>query len=136
MEIIAMVIIFATCIFVGWLIATIINAVWEHKELKKRMAHPKFYGWITELHEMRSAEVKFFNTEISPLMREIDAVLKDLEYCPVEIREFKEYRAEELRGIWYAKKEQLRKMEIESGMLRARIKGYNREHNLESGWDD
>ena len=136
MEIIATVIIFGGCIFIAWLIAIIINAVWEHKELKKRMAHPKFYGWIAELNDMVSAEVKFHNTEISPLMREIDAVLKDLDYCPVEIREFKEYRAEELRGKVYAKKEHLRKMEIESGMLRARIKGYNREHNLESGWND
>ena len=135
-DLLAAIAIFATCILVAWVICAIVNAICEHKILKKRMAHPKFYGWIAELNEMRSAEVKFRNTEISPLMREIDAVLKDLEYCPAEIREIKEYRAEELRGIVYAKKEKLRKMEIESGMLRARIKSYNKEHELEEGWGD
>ena len=135
-NLLATIAIFAICIFIAWVIAAIINAVWEHKELKKRMAHPQFYGWIAELNDMVYAEVKFHNTEISPLEREIDAVLKDLEYSPAEIREFKEYRAEELRGRVYAKKEQLRKMEIESGMLRARIKGYNKAYELESGWND
>ena len=114
----------------------IISLVYDRKALKKRMAHPQFYGWIAELNDMVYAEIKFNNTEIVPLMREIDAVLKDLEYSPAEIREFKEYRAEELRGIVYAKKEKLRKMEIESGMLRARIKGYNKAYELEEGWDD
>ena len=136
MEIIVFCVIIGIAILLAWMIAAIVNAIFEHKELKKRKAHPKFYGWIAELNEMVSAEVRFHNTEISPLKREIDAVLKDLEYCPVEIREIKEYRAEELRGIWYAKKEKLRKMEIESEMLRKRIRAYNKEHNLESGWDD
>lgn len=136
MEIIAFAVILGICALLTWMIAAIVNAIFEHKELKKRMAHPQFYGWIAELDEMVCAEVKFHNTEISPLIREIDAVLEDLEYCPTEIREFKEYRAEELRGIVYAKKEKLRKMEIESGMLRARIRAYNKEHNLESGWND
>lgn len=136
MEIIAMVIILGGCIFIAWLIATIINAVCEHKMLKKRMAHPKFYGWIAELNDMVSAEVRFHNTEIVPLKREVDKMIAEMPYLTAEKQVQMVGVLEEYKEVLTDRKYELKQMEFESAKMRKKIRDYNAEHKLESGWDD
>lgn len=135
-ELFAAIAIFATCIFVTWVIYAIINAVCEHKMLKKRMAHPKFYGWIAELNEMVSAEIKFHNTEISPLVREIDKMTAEMPYLTIKKKIEMVGILEEYKETLADRKYELKQMEFESAKLRNRIREYNEEHDLESGWDN
>ena len=136
MEIIAMVIILGGCALVVWLIATIVDAIFEHKELKKRKAHPQFYGWIAELNEMVGEEVRYHNNEIAPLKREIDKMIAEMPYLTAEKQVQMIGVLEEYKEVLADRKYELKRMEFESAKLRNRIKEYNREHNLESGWND
>ena len=129
-------IVFGGCIFVTLVICAIVNAVWEHKELKKRTAHPKFYGWIAELNEMVSAEVRFHNTEISPLVREIDKMIAEMPYLTTEKQVQMMGVLEEYKEVLADRQYELERMKFESAKLRNRIREYNKEHNLEKGWDD
>ena len=135
-ELFATIPVFAICIFAAWLVATIINVVWEHKELKKRLAHPKFYGWIAELNDMVYAEISFRDTEISPLKREIDKMIAEMPYLTAEKQVQMIGVLEEYKEALADRKYELKRMEFESEKLRHRIKEYNKEHNLESGWND
>ena len=135
-NLLATIAIFAICFFIAWLIATIINVVWEHKELKKRLAHPKFYGWIAELNDMVYAEISFRDTEISPLKREIDKMIAEMPYLTAEKQVQMIGVLEEYKEALADRKYELKRMEFESEKLRHRIKEYNKEHNLESGWND
>lgn len=136
MNVLAAAAIFGGCIFVTWVIYAIVNAIWEHKELKKRMEHPLFYGWIAELNEMTSAEVKYHNTEISPLKKEIDKMIAEMPYLTVEKQVQMVGVLEEYKETLADRKYELKRMEFESAKLRNRIREYNKEHKLESCWDE
>ena len=129
-------VIFGGCVFVTWLIYAIVNAVWEHKELAKREAHPQFYGWIAELNEKVSEEIHFHNNEIVPLKKEIDRLLAEQPYYTaekqVQVLDF----LEECRQALADRQYELKRMKFQSAKLRCRIREYNKEHNLESGWND
>ena len=117
-------------------VADIISLVYDKKELKKRMAHPKFYGWIAELNDMVYAEICFRDTEISPLKREIDKMIAEMPYLTAEKQVQMVGVLEEYKEVLTDRKYELKQMEFESAKLRHRIKEYNKEHNLESGWND
>ena len=136
MEIIAFAVILGICALLAWMIAAIVNAIFEHKELKKRMAHPQFYGWIAELNEMVSAEVKYHNTEISPLVREIDKMIAEMPYLTTDKQVQMVGVLEEYKEVLADRKYELKQMEFESAKMRKKIKDYNKEHKLESGWND
>ena len=116
--------------------ADIISLVYDKKELKKRMAHPKFYGWIAELDEMVYAEIYFRDTEISPLVREIDKITAEIPYLTIEHQIKMVGVLEEYKETLADRKYELKRMGFESAKLRNRIREYNKEHKLESGWDD
>ena len=117
-------------------VADIISLVYDKKELKKRMAHPKFYGWIAELDDMVYAEICFRDTEISPLKREIDKMIAEMPYLTAEKQVQMVGVLEEYKEVLTDRKYELKQMEFESAKLRHRIKEYNKEHNVESGWND
>lgn len=133
---IAVIILLGGCFLVAWLICTAINAIFEHKELKKRKAHPKFYGWIAELNEMVGKEIRYHNKEIAPLKREIDKLIAEQPYFTAEQKVLMNGVLEEYRQTLADRKYELKRMGFESAKLRNRIREYNKEHNLESGWDD
>ena len=127
---------FAACIFVTWVIYSIVDAVIEHKELAKRKAHPQFYGWIAELNEKGREEVHYHNNEIAPLKREIDKLIADQPYYTADRRLLMAGVLEEYRQTLADRQQELERMKFESAKLRTRIKEYNKEHELESGWND
>ena len=127
MEIIAFAVILGICALLAWMIAAIVNAIFEHKELKKRMAHPQFYGWIAELNEMVSAEVKYHNTEISPLVREIDKMIAEMPYLTTDKQVQMVGVLEEYKEVLADRKYELKQMEFESAKMRKKIKDYNKE---------
>lgn len=136
MEIICTCIVIGICVLLAWLVAAIISYVYDRKELKKRKAHPKFYGWIAELNDMVYAEICFRDTEISPLKREIDKMIAEMPYLTAEKQVQMVGVLEEYKETLADRKYELKRMEFESEKLRNRIREYNKEHNLESGWND
>jgi hypothetical protein len=128
--------IFAACIFVTWVIYAIVNAIWEHKTLKKRLEQPKFYGWIAELNDMVGEEVRYHNKEIAPLKREIDKLIAEQSYYAADKRLLMAGVLEEYRQTLADREYELKRMKFESAKLRNRIREYNKEHELEKGWDD
>jgi hypothetical protein len=135
-ELFAAIAIFAACIFVTWVIYAIVNAIWEHKVLKKRLAHPKFYGWIAELDEKIDVEARYRVNEIAPIKREIDRLIAEQPYFTAEEQVRMLGVLEEYREALADRQYELKRMEFESAKLRNRIREYNKEHNLESGWND
>ena len=137
MEFLAAGAIFGGCFFVTWMIYAIINAIFDHKELKKRMAHPKFYGWIAELDEKICEEVHYHNDEIAPLKREIDKMIAEMPYLTAEKQVQMVGVLEEYKEVLADRQYELKRMKFESDKLRNRIREYNKEHNnFESGWND
>ena len=128
--------IFGGCIFVTWVIYAIITAIYEHKELAKRQAHPQFYGWIAELNEKAHEEACYRVNEIAPLKREIDRLIAEMPYFTTEEQVRMMDVLEEYREALADRQHELKRMEFENSKRRHRIREYNREHNLESGWDD
>lgn len=136
MEVLVVFILFGGCVLVAWLLCSAINAIFEHKELKKRTAHPQFYGWIAELNEMVAKEVSYHNKEIAPLKREIDRLIAEQPYYAADKRLLMAGVLEEYRQTLADRQYELKRMEFESAKLRNRIREYNKEHELEKGWDD
>lgn len=136
MEVLVILILLGGCFLVAWLLCSAINAIFEHKELKKRRDHPQFYGWIAELNEMVAKEVSYHNKEIAPLKREIDRLIAEQPYLTAERKVQTLNALEDYREILADRQYELKRMEFESAKLRNRIKEYNKEHNLESGWND
>lgn len=128
--------IFGGCVLVTWIPYAIINAHVEHKELEKRKAHPKFYGWIAELDEKIDVEARYRVNEIAPLKREIDRLIAEMPYFTTEEQVRMLDVMEEYREALADRQYELKRMEFESSKLRNHIREYNKEHNLESGWDE
>ena len=128
--------IFAACVFGTWLLYAIVTAIWEHKMLKKRLEHPKFYGWIAELDEKIDEEARYRVNEVAPLKREIDKMIEEMPYLTAEKQVQMVGVLEEYKEVLADRKYELKRLEFESEKLRNRIKAYNAEHKLESGWND
>lgn len=123
-------------VFAGWLLCTIIDAVCEHKELKKRKAHPQFYGWIDELENIGNQITIFHNKNISPFEKLIDDIVKNWKYYPAELRGVKKDELELFRLRLYQYKEVEKSMKEQEQELLEKIKAYRAEHNLEKCWDE
>ena len=114
-------------------ISTAINTAQDNK---KRKAHPQFYAWIAELNERISQSVKYHNINIVPLKRLVDNILKEWEYYDEEMRFRKGADLELYRMNIQRHQRVLDNMRAEENRLRELIRKYNKEHNLESGWND
>ena len=123
-------------VFAGWLLCAIIDAVCDHKELKKRMAHPQFYGWIEELGDVRNQITIFHNKNISPFEKLIDDIVKNWKYYPAELRAVKKDELELFRLRLYQYKEMEKSMKEQEQELLEKIKAYRAKHNLEKCWDE
>lgn len=109
----------------------IVMAINTAQDNKKRKAHPQFYSWIAELDEKISQSVKYYNTNITPLKREIDNILREWNYYDEEMR-FHRGADLELYRIHVQRHERvLDNMRAEEKRLRETIRKYNAEHHLE-----
>jgi chromosome segregation ATPase len=73
----------------------------------------------------------WYNEQIAPLKREVDAILKEIDYYPAEQRAEKEAELEELRKRIYVAQAIKRSLEEKVEEVRTKIKKYVADNNLE-----
>ena len=117
-------------------VATIIiikvdNWRYDRRDAKRRQAHPQLYLWFDECEEAGRQSCMWYNEQIAPLKREVDAILKDIDYYPAEQRAEKEEELEELRKRIYVAQAIKRSLEEKVEEVKTKIKKYVADNNLE-----
>lgn len=105
---------------------------------KRRREHPALYELFDTFDKKSTEYYTLRNSEVTPRMNKIDAILRDWNYYPVAVREQKERELEELRQSIEATKATLEIIKDEKAVLREQIHDYVEQHNLEwakrMGW--
>ena len=109
----------------------ITDKVIDIKEAKRKKAHPQLWDWFKECDELSIESVNWYNKEIVPLKREIDKLLKDLDYLPREQRAKREEELERLRVRVHVAKTMNDTMDRKTQEVRDRIHKYVEDNNLE-----
>ena len=56
------------------------NWRYDRKDAKRRAEHPQLYLWFDECEEAGRQSCLWYNEQIAPLKREVDAILKEIDY--------------------------------------------------------
>lgn len=115
---------------IGYIIFKITDKTYDRKHERRKAEHPKFFDMTERLEERVADCIKWNNTTISPKKREIDNILKELDYLPKEQRREAEERMEKLRCEIYTANIIKKDMEAEIAVLREHIHEYVAEHDL------
>ena len=107
------------------------NWRYDRKDAKRKAEHPQLYLWFDECEEAGRQSCIWYNEQIAPLKREVDAILKEIDYYPAEQRAEKEAELEELRKRIYVAQAIKRSLEEKVEEVRAKIKKYVADNNLE-----
>ena len=107
------------------------NWCYDRKDAKRRAEHPQLYLWFDECEEAGRQSCLWYNEQIAPLKREVDAVLKEIDYYPAEQRAEKEAELEDLRKRIYVAQTIKKSLEEKVEEVKAKIKKYVADNNLE-----
>ena len=107
------------------------NWRYDRRDVKRRQAHSQLYLWFDECEEAGRQSCKWYNEQIAPLKREVDAILKEIDYYPAEQRAKKEVELEELRKRIYVAQAIKKSLEEKVEEVRTKIKKYVADNNLE-----
>ena len=121
-------------LFLAILTITIIkvdNWRYDRMDAKRRAEHPQLYLWFDECEEAGRQSCMWYNEQIVPLKREVDAILKEIDYYPAEQRAEKEAELEELRKRIYVAQAIKKSLEEKVEEVRTKIKKYVADNNLE-----
>ena len=121
-------------LFLAILTITIIkvdNWRYDRRDAKRRAEHQQLYLWFDECEEAGRQSCMWYNEQIAPLKREVDAILKEIDYYPAEQRAEKEAELEELRKRIYVAQAIKRSLEEKVEEVRTKIKKYVADNNLE-----
>ena len=121
-------------LFLAILTITIIkvdNWRYDCRDAKRRAEHPQLYLWLDECEEAGRQSCMWYNEQIAPLKREVDAILKEIDYYPAEQRAEKEVELEELRKRIYVAQAIKKSLEEKVEEVRIKIKKYVADNNLE-----
>lgn len=103
----------------------------DRLDAKRKKAHPDLYRWFDEAHEKGGECIRWYNNEIAPRKRQVDAILRDWNYYTAEEREQKEKELEELRNRIYLANITDRVLEEEKKAICDKIRKYVADNNLE-----
>lgn len=106
------------------------NWRYDRKDAKRRAEHPQLYLWFDECEEAGRQSCLWYNEQIAPLKREVDAILKEIDYYPAEQRAEKEAELEELRKRIYVAQAIKKSLEEKVEEVKAKIKKYVADNNL------
>lgn len=121
-------------LFLAILTITIIkvdNWRYDRRDAKRRAEHPQLYLWFDECEEAGRQSCMWYNEQIAPLKREVDAILKEIDYYPAEQRAEKEAELEELRKRIYVAQAIKKSLEEKVEEVKTKIKKYVADNNLE-----
>lgn len=104
---------------------------YDRRDAKRRQAHPQLYLWFSECEEAGRQSCMWYNEQIAPLKREVDVILKEIDYYPAEQRAEKEAELEELRKRIYVAQAIKKSLEEKVEEVKTKIKKYVADNNLE-----
>jgi len=107
------------------------NWYYDRKDAKRRQAHPQLYLWFDDCEEAGRQSCMWYNEQIAPLKREVDAILKEIDYYPAEQRAEKEAELEELRKRIYVAQAIKKSLEEKVVEVKTKIKKYVADNDLE-----
>jgi vacuolar-type H+-ATPase subunit I/STV1 len=107
------------------------NWRYDRMDAKRRAEHPQLYLWFDECEEAGRQSCMWYNQQIAPLKREVDAILKEIDYYPAEQRAEKEAELEELRKRIYVAQAIKKSLEEKVEEVKTKIKKYVADNNLE-----
>lgn len=109
----------------------------DRKEAKRRKEHPEFFRLYDEYDEKGTTACRFYNTEIAPRKRKVDAMLKEEPYWPREVREQKVEEIEKLRREIYTAECMDKGLDKETEEARKKVAEYVHTHNIKwaGDWD-
>ena len=106
------------------------------QDAKRRREHPELFMLFDECYNKSNESIRWYNNEIAPRKREVDAILKTIDYLPKEQRA--QDRLEEIRDRIYLAKITRKVLEEELEEIRNKIKKYVADNNVEwakkQGW--
>ena len=121
-------------LFLAILTITIIkidNWCYDRKDAKRKAEHPQLYLWFDECEEAGRQSCLWYNEQIAPLKREVDVILKEIDYYPTEQRVEKEAELEELRKRIYVAQCIEKSLDEKVAEVKTKIKKYVADNDLE-----
>ena len=98
------------------------NWRYDRRDAKRRAEHPTLYLWFDECEEAGRQSCMWYNEQIAPLKREVDTILKEIDYYPAEQRAEKEAELEELRKRIYVAQAIKKSLEEKVEEVKTKIK--------------
>lgn len=80
-----------------WVVDKAMCAHHTKREAKRKAEHPQLYQLFNQVDTKSTESVRWYNKEIAPRKREIDAILKEWDYYTADTKRTKERELEELR---------------------------------------
>lgn len=103
----------------------------DRRDAKRRQAHPRLYLWFDECEETGRQSCMWYNEQIAPLKRQVDAILREIDYYPAEQRAEKETELEELRKRIYVAQCIEKSLDEKVEEVKVKIKKYVADNNLD-----
>lgn len=126
-------------IFCGWLLARIMDWRWTRKEAKRKKEHPHLFELVRERDALSCKIGDWYHKEILARKHEIDLLVKEDIYLPIDVKAKKRKGLEQLRNELYAAQMEDARMEAELAGIRTKIADYVTNNNLKwakaRGWD-
>lgn len=106
------------------------NAIYNKREEKREKQYPELYKLI-ELHNEKQYEIcHWYNNQIAPLKKEVDIILKNMDYFPKNIRIKKEKDLEDLRIKIYTAEMTYQSLVKQAEENRNEIEEYIKKNNI------
>lgn len=124
------------CIGLFFTVAVIAADKWwsfyyTRQDIKRRREHPHLYRLFDECDKKGNESIRWHNNEIAPRKKEVDGILKEIDYLPNEQREKKEAELEEIRNRIYLAEITHKVLNEELQGIRDEIRKYVADNNLE-----
>ena len=120
-----------------FIISKSLNLAYDNTDKKHRKEHPEFFCLYDEFNEKDTTACRFYNKEVVPLKRKVDAILKEEPYWPQEVREQKMEELEEIRRKIYIGECMYKGLDKETKEARKKVADYVHSHNIKwaGNWD-
>jgi hypothetical protein len=131
-------VILAIVIGLGALLFWIMDKCHANKEAKRRAEHPELFKLFEAVHERSTMSCRWYNKEIAPRKRQVDAILKEWNYYTEKTKSEKEQELEELREAIELAKVTENLIDGELRDLRQQVRDYITKHEIKwaNGWMD
>lgn len=127
-------------ILCGWGIAKVMDWRYERKETKRKKAHPYLFELVRERNALASKNGVLYHDEIAPRRRQIDFIMKEMNYFPDDVKASKQVELAQLKNELYEATMEEAVVEEQIIKLRQKIADYVDAYNLEwakeRGWGE